>query len=58
MGSGSVGVAAVRNARDFRGNDLCLEAMEITRQRLLDAGALIGERAIHDEAAPQLGMNL
>jgi DNA modification methylase len=58
MGSGSVGVAAVRNGRDFGGNDLCLEAMEITRQRLLDAGALIGERAIRDEAAPQLGMNL
>jgi site-specific DNA-methyltransferase (adenine-specific) len=58
MGSGSVGVAAVRNGRDFRGNDLCLEAMEITRQRLLDAGALLGERAIREETAPQLGMNL
>jgi site-specific DNA-methyltransferase (adenine-specific) len=58
MGSGSVGVAAVRNARDFRGNDLCLEAMEISRQRLLDEGAVLGERALREEAAPQLGMNL
>jgi site-specific DNA-methyltransferase (adenine-specific) len=58
MGSGSVGVAAVRNGRDFRGNDLCLEAMEITRQRLLDEGGMIGERAVREEAAPQLGMNL
>ena len=58
MGSGSVGVAAVRNARDFRGNDLCLEAMEITRQRLLDAGAVIGERAVREEPAPQLGLTI
>jgi len=39
MGSGSVGVAAVTNGRMFRGNDLCKEAVDITRGRLRDAGA-------------------
>src|SRR5690606_26115298 len=39
MGSGSVGVAAVTNNRSFWGNDLCAEAVEITRTRLLEAGA-------------------
>lgn len=39
MGSGSVGVAAVRNGRNFIGNDLCAEAVEITRTRLVEAGA-------------------
>jgi site-specific DNA-methyltransferase (adenine-specific) len=34
MGSGSVGVAAVRNQRRFFGNDMSAEAGEITRQRL------------------------
>jgi site-specific DNA-methyltransferase (adenine-specific) len=58
MGSGSVGVAAVRNGRDFRGNDLCLEAMEIAKERLLSLGAVMGERAVQEEAAPQLGLTL
>ena len=40
MGSGSVGIAAVRNGRSFIGNDLCLEAVEITRERLVEAGGL------------------
>ena len=39
MGSGSVGVAATSLARHFMGNDLCAEAVQITRQRLLDGGA-------------------
>jgi site-specific DNA-methyltransferase (adenine-specific) len=39
MGSGSVGVAAVTNGRMFLGNDLCTEAVDITRGRLRDAGA-------------------
>jgi site-specific DNA-methyltransferase (adenine-specific) len=34
MGSGSVGVAAVRNQRGFLGNDMSAEALEVTRQRL------------------------
>jgi len=39
MGSGSVGVAAVTNGRSFAGNDLCREAVDITRERLREAGA-------------------
>ena len=39
MGSGSVGVAAVTNGLRFLGNDLCKEAVDITRGRLRDAGA-------------------
>jgi DNA modification methylase len=58
MGSGSVGLAAVRNARDFCGNDLCAEAVEITRTRLRDAGAREGERGQREEVAPQLGLTL
>ena len=38
MGSGSVGVAAVRNGRSFLGNDLCAEAVDITRDRLVEVG--------------------
>ena len=58
MGSGSVGVAAVRRERDFLGNDLCAEAVEIARTRLRDAGAREGPRAAESEAAPQLGLSL
>src|SRR6185437_15291498 len=36
MGSGSTGVAAVRSGRDFAGNDLCAEAIEIARTRLVE----------------------
>jgi site-specific DNA-methyltransferase (adenine-specific) len=39
MGSGSAGVAAARHGRNFAGNDLCREAVEITERRLLEAGA-------------------
>jgi len=38
-GSGSVGVAAVRQGRAFAGNDTCREAYEITEKRLLEEGA-------------------
>jgi site-specific DNA-methyltransferase (adenine-specific) len=58
MGSGSAGVAAVRNGRNFRGNDLCAEAIDITRHRLLEAGAREGESPMHVEVAPQLGLTL
>jgi DNA modification methylase len=58
MGSGSVGVAAIRSGRDFRGNDLCLEAIEITKQRLVDAGGIAGERQVIAEATPQLGLTI
>lgn len=39
MGSGSVGVAAVRLGRAFAGSDVCAEAVAITGRRLCDAGA-------------------
>jgi len=55
MGSGSTGVAAATLGRDFAGNDLCNEAIEITHRRMLEAGA--SERSLaHEPAeAPQLG---
>jgi site-specific DNA-methyltransferase (adenine-specific) len=56
-GSGSVGVAAVRHGRDFAGNDLCAEAVDITRARLCDEGAAeeLGTPRVN---APQLGLTL
>ena len=58
MGSGSVGVASIRNARHFRGNDLCAEALDITRTRLSEAGGSEGESALRVESVPQLGLTL
>jgi DNA modification methylase len=61
MGSGSTGVAAVRKGRNFAGNDLCAEAIEIARTRLVELDAReglqerVGERG---EVAPQLGLTL
>jgi site-specific DNA-methyltransferase (adenine-specific) len=40
MGSGSTGVAAVRQGRRFLGNDTCAEAIDIARERLLGEGAV------------------
>jgi site-specific DNA-methyltransferase (adenine-specific) len=40
MGSGSAGVAAVKLDRDFRGNDLCVEAVAISERRLTETGAM------------------
>lgn len=52
MGSGSVGVAAVRLGRSFAGNDLCAEAVDIARGRLREAGA----REVAEQlAAPEVG---
>ena len=58
MGSGSTGVAAVGLGRNFMGNDLCEEAMQITRQRLLETGAK--ESLGAPEATPhsQLGLQM
>jgi site-specific DNA-methyltransferase (adenine-specific) len=39
MGSGSTGVAAIQQGCTFWGNDLCLEACEVSRTRLIAAGA-------------------
>lgn len=43
MGSGSTGMAAVAQGRPFLGNDLSREAVEVTRARLIEQGAI--ERA-------------
>jgi hypothetical protein len=40
MGSGSVGVAAMKLGRRFLGNDLNPEAVQIASQRLREVGAL------------------
>lgn len=37
-GSGSAGVAALRHGRHFMGSDICDEAIEISNQRLTEAG--------------------
>jgi site-specific DNA-methyltransferase (adenine-specific) len=58
MGSGSVGVAAVGAGRDFLGNDLCAEAIEITERRLLEGGAKPVERTWSAPSAPQLGLTI
>ena len=58
MGSGSVGVASIRNRRDFRGNDLCVEAVDITRSRLVDAGGREGAPAVRAEPVSQLGLTI
>lgn len=39
MGSGSVGVAAVKLGREYAGTDVCAEAVQITRARLEELGA-------------------
>lgn len=56
MGSGSVGVAATTNGRSFWGNDLCEEAVEITRKRLLETGAREVSAAPKPADNPQLGL--
>ncbi|HSR79049.1 MAG TPA: site-specific DNA-methyltransferase [Xanthobacteraceae bacterium] len=43
MGSGSVGVAAMKMRRDFAGNDLADFSLEIADQRLRDAGGVQAE---------------
>jgi len=61
MGSGSVGFAAISRGRNFMGNDLCKEAVDITRSRLLETHAQETGRVEPGEAkpgAPQLGLTL
>lgn len=41
VGAGGVGVAAVRLGRSFSGNDIRVEALDISRTRLKEAGARI-----------------
>ncbi len=56
MGSGSTGVAAISNGRNFMGNDLCTEAVDITRARLLELGAKEPLRAPPTTEIAQLGL--
>jgi site-specific DNA-methyltransferase (adenine-specific) len=51
VGAGSVGLASVRSGRSFRGNDISAKAVEVTRERLLSAGALDAS-ADAEESAP------
>jgi len=55
-GSGSVGVAAVGQGRNFLGNDLCEEAIDVTRRRLVGAGAVESVESL--SAGPQLGLSM
>jgi site-specific DNA-methyltransferase (adenine-specific) len=43
-GSGSIGVAALKNDRNFMGNDICAEAIEVTQRRLVEAGGVESPR--------------
>jgi hypothetical protein len=56
MGSGSVGVAAMSLQRSFCGNDLCAEAIDITRKRLHDGGGIEIAAAPSVSGNPQLGL--
>jgi len=61
MGSGSVGFAAISRGRNFMGNDLCKEAVDITRSRLLETHATEAGRVEPSDVktgAPQLGLTL
>jgi DNA modification methylase len=51
MGSGSVGFAAISKGRNFLGNDLCKEAVDITRSRLLETHAVEGKIAAAEPAS-------
>jgi site-specific DNA-methyltransferase (adenine-specific) len=51
MGSGSVGVAAVGTKRRFAGCDIATEAVEVTRRRLLEAGAIEEDMLVPAEHA-------
>jgi site-specific DNA-methyltransferase (adenine-specific) len=58
MGSGSVGVAAIGQGRTFLGNDLCAEAVDITRARLRDGGGSELGAVPMLAGAPQLGLSV
>jgi site-specific DNA-methyltransferase (adenine-specific) len=44
MGSGSVGVAALRLGRNFSGTDVCEEALAVAQARFADVAGKVGER--------------
>ena len=61
MGSGSVGVAAMRLGRAFAGNDVCAEAVQITRGRLVEEGGKPLTREAVEKAVSggaQLGLGM
>jgi site-specific DNA-methyltransferase (adenine-specific) len=58
MGSGSVGVAALSAGRSFYGNDLCEEAVQIARDRLLDGGGREVGTLSTTPAVGQLGLSV
>jgi site-specific DNA-methyltransferase (adenine-specific) len=57
-GSGSVGVAAVTAGRTFCGNDLCIEAVAVARERLLEAGGVEARASPTASAPGQLGLSV
>jgi hypothetical protein len=59
MGSGSVGVAALSQGRSFYGNDLCDEAVQIARDRLVDGGGReLGTLSKAEPSKGQLGLSV
>jgi len=60
LGAGGTGVAAVQLGRRFMGNDTCAEAINISRDRLIAAGAAVTEGApdFLKPAKNQLGLAL
>ncbi len=58
MGSGSVGVAAINLGRAFCGNDLCVEAVDITRKRLTDGGGSEVTVLASEPSRGQLGLSV
>jgi site-specific DNA-methyltransferase (adenine-specific) len=42
-GAGFVGVASQNLDRKFKGNDICVEAVELTKKRILDAASVLNE---------------
>lgn len=45
MGSGSVGVAALNLGRDFLGNDICAQAVEVAHERLAKCASLPAQQS-------------
>jgi len=43
VGAGATGVAAMHLNRMFMGNDICREALDIARRRLVEAGAEVAD---------------
>jgi site-specific DNA-methyltransferase (adenine-specific) len=58
MGSASVGVAAIKQGRGFLGNDLCEEAVEVSRRRLVAAGGVEEQSGAPLGGEPQLGLSM